>query len=273
MRYPLLLIVAILSGGSLGAQRPAVFRATTEQVVAPVTVKDARGRLIGDLERADFRVLEDGVEQKITGFSADPAPLAAAVLIDAALSRPTAQRLRTTFSSLADAFSEFDEAGVFAFDTGFRTATTFTSERERIYEALRQMEIGAEYSQAGEPLSAPVPRINGWPVGGPPPAVRSGGAAAPRLKNIDDAVYAAARLLRARDPGRRKIILLISDGLNSSRNEVSAADLLTTLRKSGVGVYSIGLDDAKLSRNASVLARYGPPSGGDLFPVLKKTSL
>ncbi|MBI3695712.1 MAG: VWA domain-containing protein [Acidobacteria bacterium] len=273
MRHLLVFIVAILAWLPLQAQRPPVFRASTEQVVVPVTVKDAQGRLIGGLEAADFRLLEDAVEQKITGFSADPASLSVAVLIDAALSRPTAHRLRATFPSLAEAFSEFDEAGVFAFDVRFRTVADFTSDRDRIYEALKQMEIGAEYSQAGEPLSAPTPRINGWPVGGPPPSVRSGGAAPPMFKNVDDAVYAAARLLRARDPGRRKMILLISDGLNSTRNQVSTSDLLATLRKSGVGVYSIGLDDAKLSRNISVLARYGPPSGGEMFTVLKKTSI
>src|SRR5574341_736092 len=43
---------------------------------------------------------------------------------------------------------------------------------------------------------------------------------------------------------------------------VSTTDLLARLRKSGVAVYSIGLDDAKLSRSSSVLARYGPASGG-----------
>ena len=281
MRLQFLLILAGSGIASLGpfgclmlAQRPPVFRARTEQVVVPVTVKDTKGQLLEGLQASDFRVLEDGVEQKIAAFSADPVPLSVAILIDAGLSRPTAVRLRATFPSLSEAFGEFDEVAVFSFDQGFRTVAGFTSERERIYDALKQAEIGADYSQAGEPLSSPTPRVNGWPVGGPPPSGRAGAASTSQLlKNIDDAVYAAARLLSARDPSRRKVILLISDGLNSARNQVSVPELLATLRKSGVAVYSIGLDDAKLSRSFNVLARYGPPSGGEMFTALKKTAI
>jgi VWFA-related protein len=269
MRSSLFLILATLSAGAL-SQRPPVFRAGTEQVVVPVTVKDAKGQLVEGLEAGDFRLLEDSVEQKIVSFSADPLPLAAAVLIDAGLSNPTAHRLRATFPGLSEAFSELDEVAVFSFDTGFRTVAPFTSDKERIYTALKHMDIGAEYSQTGEPLNSPTPRINGWPVGGPP---ASHGSTSQVFKNIDDAVFAAAKLLGTRDPARRRIILLISDGLNSPRNRVSTAEVLTVLRKSGVEVYSIGLDDAKLSKNANVLARYGPASGGDFYTALKKTAI
>lgn len=284
MRLASSLILATLARGPLPAQTPAgnpavsaqreaVFRARTEQVVVPVTVKDSGGRFVEGLEAKDFRVLEDGVEQKLAGFSSDPAPLAVALLIDAGLSRPTAARLRATFSTLSEAFGEFDEVGVFAFDTGFRAVAGFTADHDAIYQALKQMELGAEYSQAGEPLSTTAPRINGWPVGGPAPT-RAPPAAGPHVyKNIDDAVDAAARALIGRDPSRRKVILIISDGLNSTRNQVSAADLLARLRKSGLVVYSIGLDDAKLSRGWSALARYGPATGGELYTALKKTAI
>jgi VWFA-related protein len=39
------------------------------QVLVPVVVTDAQGRHVTGLTQADFRVFEDGVEQKITGFS------------------------------------------------------------------------------------------------------------------------------------------------------------------------------------------------------------
>jgi VWFA-related protein len=248
-----------------------VFRAGIEQVVVPVTVKDAQGNLVSGLEAQDFRLLEDGVEQKVAGFTSDPASLCAAVLIDAALSRPTAQRLRATFPSLVEAFSEFDEVGVFSFDSGFRPVVGFTGDKERLLVGLRQMEMGAEYSQAGEPMGAAVPRINRVPVGGGAP---TGGAVRSQpQKNIDDAVEATLRLLAPRDPVRRKMILLISDGLNSARHRVPAESLLAMVRKSGVIIHAIGLDDAKLSRHAGSLARFGPPSGGELFTVLRKSAI
>src|SRR5713226_9235910 len=85
LRSPTLFIVAILGlmPPEASAQRPPVFRGGTEQVVVPVTVKDAKGQLVTDLRAADFRLLEDGLEQKLVSFSADPAPLSAALLIDA----------------------------------------------------------------------------------------------------------------------------------------------------------------------------------------------
>ena len=272
-RRPAVFILAILGATLVGLpapqQRPPVFRAGTEHVVVPVTVKDARGRLVGGLRPDEFRLLEDGTEQEITGVSSDPAALSVAALIDAGLSRPTAQRLRSTFPSLLEAFSEFDEAAIFSFDTTVRAEAGFTAEKEKHRNALAQMDFGADTTRAGEPLTPAAPVLNRWPVGG-------GAASAParqNFKNIDDAVLSAVRLLGARDPGRRKIVLLISDGLNSPRNKIATADLLAGLRKSGVVVYSIGLDDAKLSKGSSVLARYGPASGGEMFTAIKQAAI
>ncbi len=239
--------------------------------MVPVTVKDGHGELVSGLTAGDFRLFEDGVEQKLTGFSAEPLSLSTALLIDAAMSRPTAQRVRETFPALVEAFSEFDEVGVFSFDTTFRTIAGFTSDKERLLAVLRGMEMGAEYSQAGEPLSAGAPKVNRVAVGGAPPT--TGTVRTQPAKNIDDAVLAAVRLVGARDPGRRKLVLLISDGLSSTRHQTPPSSLLATLRKSGVIVHTIGLDDARFSRNASALARYGPPTGGELFTALRKSGI
>src|SRR5579871_3431396 len=51
---------------ALPAEDPrAVIRARVDLVVVPVTVKDSSGQLVDDLRDDEFRVLEDGVEQKI----------------------------------------------------------------------------------------------------------------------------------------------------------------------------------------------------------------
>ena len=263
---PVFIVAVVLAAAAavLPAQTP---------VVAPVTVKDAQGRLVPGLEAADFRLLEDGVEQKIASFSADPAPLSAAVLLDAGISRATAERLRETFPSLVEAFSEFDEAGIFTFLSGLRAAVDFTSDRERLREGLRGLEIGADYTQAGDPLSQPVPRINNWPVSGPPAGPARGAARARGSRNIDGAVIEALRLLDGRPAWRRKIILLISDGLKSQGQTASSNDLYAALRRSDVTVYSIGLDGAKLPRGSAALGRYAPPTGGELFTAVKAATI
>src|SRR5262245_45152990 len=57
-------------------------KVNVSMVLVEATVRDNKGRIINDLKREDFRVLEDGVEQQITYFSRDELPLAVALLVD-----------------------------------------------------------------------------------------------------------------------------------------------------------------------------------------------
>src|SRR3954452_7863976 len=70
------------------AQEPAtqdqddVIRVSTELVVVNVTVLDKQGKFVPRLKRTDFHILEDGAEQKISSFTAEETPFAAAILLD-----------------------------------------------------------------------------------------------------------------------------------------------------------------------------------------------
>jgi len=50
------------------AEAPS-FKVQRSEVIVPVTVTDYKGRLISNLTRSDFKVFEDGREQKIEFFS------------------------------------------------------------------------------------------------------------------------------------------------------------------------------------------------------------
>lgn len=71
--------------GQSQASQP-VIKVDVRQVVVPVVVTDRDGKHVGGLSRDDFTVLEDGVEQKITGFSVE----------DVALSETAATRQAAT---------------------------------------------------------------------------------------------------------------------------------------------------------------------------------
>lgn len=58
------------------------------QVLVPVVVKDAQGHPITGLKQADFRVFEDGVEQKITAFSVESAGVAEAGILSKSTPEP-----------------------------------------------------------------------------------------------------------------------------------------------------------------------------------------
>jgi VWFA-related protein len=274
MRFTLSSIVAVLgfvSLSGLAASQDAHSGENAPPVTIPVTVENSKGDLISGLEAGDFRLFENGVEQKVMDFSADAQPLSIALVIDAALSGPTSERLRATFPSLLAALSESDEAGVFSFDVDFRTVAEFTSDKDKIEKALKQIPLGADYGIAGEPLGARVPVINGQQIGGAP-SQYPGAGQRPR-KDIDSALISALDALTQRPAAWRRIVLLVTDGLNSPHNPISASKVLEALQETDVTVYAIGLDSAKLPRGSGQLARFCEATGGELFKAVKKTSI
>ena len=69
----ILLMTASIGGllalaGGLIAQQPT-FRVKVDMVVLSFTVTDGRGRYINGLKPGDFRILEDGITQRLTTFS------------------------------------------------------------------------------------------------------------------------------------------------------------------------------------------------------------
>src|SRR4051794_25353311 len=70
-------------------QPSANLRADVKLVLVPVSVTDAVDRPIIGLPKESFRVLEDGVEQTITSFAREEAPLSVGLLFDSSGSMKT----------------------------------------------------------------------------------------------------------------------------------------------------------------------------------------
>ncbi len=70
----LLCTLAGTLAGQQAAQKPAEpaqtpFRIQVNEVIVPVTVTDDKGRFVSDLDKADFKIFEDGKPQEIRYFS------------------------------------------------------------------------------------------------------------------------------------------------------------------------------------------------------------
>ncbi|MDP9169026.1 MAG: VWA domain-containing protein [Acidobacteriota bacterium] len=73
------ILIALVAGcatlaSQAAAQAPArsdvpQFRTSVNQVIVPVTVTDDKGRFVSNLEKGDFRIFDEGREQKIDFFS------------------------------------------------------------------------------------------------------------------------------------------------------------------------------------------------------------
>ena len=63
--------LVMLAVCALPQQPPAAFRAQSNEVIVPVTVTDEKNRFVSDLQAADFKIFDQGKEQKIEFFSRD----------------------------------------------------------------------------------------------------------------------------------------------------------------------------------------------------------
>lgn len=274
-----LLLPGLLLCGGLGAQNdPGAdirfrLRTNVELVLVPVTVKDGDDNLVSDLKREDFRLVEDGEEQPIRYFSVDPFPLSVVVLVDGALSRSAYQGVRETLPVLAGAFGPDDEFALTVFDTYPRSVLDFTREPEQLRAAIRS--LAPELSPApsgisGGPLSAG-PRLNTVPVAPRVPSTLP--QARQPLKSLNDALFAAGMALRHRERGRRRTIIIVSDGLNSRLNLHSFEETRDLLLAEDISVYALGVGNARFALGTTVLSDYARATGGDLYAPMTGEAL
>lgn len=73
---------AIVDPGPEEVAEGDVVRVNTSLVTVPVTVLDRQGRFIPDLQREDFRVFENGVEQSVAYWEPADKPFTVALLLD-----------------------------------------------------------------------------------------------------------------------------------------------------------------------------------------------
>jgi len=249
------------------------------QVVVPVTVKDGAGRLVPDLRREEFRVLEDNVEQKIVFFSAEAFPLSMVVLIDNDLKSKDARQVAESLVAIVAGLGEGDEAFVCRFDQFFHQGKGFISDQDKLLTELKRTRLDEEPSVA--PPGAAVnegPTINGHSSTGDAPNIAGTTMIikGQPTKALDDAVYAAAQLLKDRDPERkrRKIIFLISDGVNAPKFNTNNYDTtLKELLRYNISVYGVGVGSAFFNRRFERLAKYAHDSGGDVYYGLKSKDM
>jgi len=248
-------------------------------VFLPVTVKDGAGRLVADLARNEFRVLDDNVEQHLEFFSAEAFPLSVVVLLDNDLKAKDAEQVESSLSSIIAGLSGNDEAFVCRFDANFHPGKGFTRDQDKLLTELHRTRLSTDRPDApppaaGGPFSGPT--INGQSAtspGAPAPFPSTAIIGQKSSKALDDAVYAAAQLLKDRGRDRRKIIFLISDGENGKTNQNTYGNTVKELLRYGISVYSLGVGGGFYERKFSRLQSYAHDSGGDVFYAAKRNAL
>ena len=180
-----------------------VIKVETNLVSIPVIVSDRQGRYVPNLTAKDFKIYEDGVEQKVEFFAATEEPLNVALLIDT--SRSTAEVL----DKIKDATLDFikllrpeDKAMIVSFDYAPHVLSPLTDDREILKRAVKKAEIGEYFGTA-----------------------------------LRDAVFETVNKSFAQIKGRKAIIML-TDGKDAG-SLVSERDLLYSLEETDTLVYTI----------------------------------
>ena len=279
------------SAPPMGGGRDELFKLTTNVnfVVVPVTVKDGSGHLVEGLSRQDFRVLEAGVEQKMTFFTSDPFPLTAAVVIDLGIPEIDFRRVRDTLPALVGAFGQFDEVGLYTFGTTVQKVQEFTATNNKLSQAMDRIRKKATARSGGAPVVGgpfgyPAGTVNGRNIdpGVNPNPTYTGEREA---KVLNDAILQAALDLSRGNPTRRKVIFVVSDG-TEYRSSASYREVLKVLLTNQISVYAVGMGGAAIPGYGQaqkihlprmgygdILPRYASATGGEVFSEFSSSAI
>lgn len=121
------------------AQESAVFRARVSLVHVDAEVVSQDGRILTGLSRNDFRVLDEGKEQTITGFSAEEQPLDLILLFD--ISGSMRLQVAAVGEAARQGLNELrpgDRVSVMVFNSRSRVVAGFSEDRDAIERAVRE---------------------------------------------------------------------------------------------------------------------------------------
>ena len=128
----------------VGGEPAAVFKAGVDLVTLTAAVRDEHGRVVRDLERADFEVRDTGIARGISGFHAGDAPISLGILLDSSGSMAVGgniDRARSAVGMAIDMLSGADdEAALYTFDAALQEAVAFTKN----LDAVRSVSLEGE---------------------------------------------------------------------------------------------------------------------------------
>jgi Ca-activated chloride channel family protein len=120
-----------------------VLRIDTTLVTVPFSVKDRDGRYVPDLRREDFKVFEEGVEQKITYFATVDQPFTVVLVIDTSNSTDfRLEDIQDAAISFVNKLRPEDRVMVVSFDDRIDVLSEPTNDFDKLTKAIRRTRTG-----------------------------------------------------------------------------------------------------------------------------------
>ncbi len=242
-RAALLALLAGLGRAQTVRKRPApkeekptgALRVDTSLVLIPVTVNDPLNRPVTGLEKENFRVFDDKIEQTVTQFAMEDEPVAVGLVFDT--SGSMGEKLRTSRLAAKSFFrtsnEDEDEYFLVEFDNAPRLVVPLTQNTGSIETQLL-------YS-------------------------KSKGSTA-----LLDALLLAIHEMRKSEK-KKKALLVISDG-GDNHSRYSTAEAQRVIRESDVLIYAIGVfgggSTAEEFGGPGLLSKIAEGTGGRLYEAV-----
>ncbi len=207
-----------------------VFKKEVEEVVLHATVVDDKQRMITNLDKGAFTVLEDGKPQAITSFRHEDIPVAMAIVIDNSGSmREKRQKVNQAALNLVRSSNSQDQVFIVNFNDEYYLDQDFTADINKLKEALEKIEA-------------------------------RGGTA------LYDAVVASADHLKRNARLERKVLFVVTDGEDNASRESLEQAVRRLQEENGPTVYAIGiLGEEKARRARRALDTMAERTGGISF--------
>lgn len=202
-------------------------------VVLNATITDANGKAVSGLKQNQFKILEDGLEQKLDSFEAEQTPFAAVILIDTSGSMEGSVSLaRSAAINFLDGLRADDVTAIYNFDSKVSLVQTFSNSRDIVEKIFD---------------------------------IKASGMTA-----LNDSIYKAALELDKR-PEKRRAIIVLSDGADTFSKH-SADKALKAAVAVNATIYTIDMSvlntiNKNRIQNQGALKNFAEKTGGRFIPT------
>ncbi len=203
-------------------------RVDRTEVLVPVSVNDTYNRPVAGLDKENFRVFDDKVEQAITSFSMEDEPVAVGLVFDTSGSMRGAEREeRMAANEFFKTANPEDEFALVEFDSAPRLVVPVTPDPAKVtYQLLYTKTKGSTA--------------------------------------LLDAVFLGLHEIKKSNKKRKALVVISDGGENNSR--YTSAEIKSVVKESDVLIYSIGVfADPHYTDAGGVLNSISEQTGGRMF--------
>lgn len=240
-------------------QAPQPLRVQVALVNLFATVRDNHHGLVSNLTQDDFKVFEDGQEQKIAFFRKEvDMPITLGILVDTSGSQvdllPAEQDAASRF--IHEVLRKKDMAMVISFDLDVDLLADFTEDTSILERAIRKTQINASSGGGGTPTTLPQKGAMGT--------------------DFYDAVYLACHD-QLRDQAGRKALVILTDAQDEG-SKLKLQDAIEAAQRADTVVHIILISEPRFYgfigyNGASVAKKMAEETGGRVIEVHNEKSL